>query len=394
MRKRNAKQNNINLFLLCLTKFLSGFAGYIYDIGIVIYLFQETESVVAIGGFFVSQFLPAFIVLIMGGIIDKYNKKYLLFFSNITKVVLMLFLLFNRDIWSVYFVTFFMNLILEFENSASSALMVCAFSKDKLFRTASIVNFIDSFSLIVAPLCASAIALYFKVNINLGINSILFGSSAVLYSFFKSEEKYREEKTQQEKRKMGYKSITCNRSILRAVFFWNIFMFCIGITSPLEIGMIEGTLKMSSSWYGIGNAVEGIGMLIASIFILGRITKLKPSSIIGIGLFSAAFSYIIIGISNNIWIYFIGACLVGVTATFAPLGFKTEIQMECKAEFIGRAFTMSRFSVLLSRMVGALVVGHILKICNIRLVYYGTAAILLGAALVYNRKQKNSNPRT
>ena len=66
MRKRNAKQNNINLFLLCLTKFLSGFAGYIYDIGIVIYLFQETESVVAIGGFFVSQFLPAFIVLIMG----------------------------------------------------------------------------------------------------------------------------------------------------------------------------------------------------------------------------------------------------------------------------------------------------------------------------------------
>lgn len=193
---------------------------------------------------------------------------------------------------------------------------------------------------------------------------------------------------------MGYKSITCNRSILRAVFFWNIFMFCIGITSPLEIGMIEGTLKMSSSWYGIGNAVEGIGMLIASIFILGRITKLKPSSIIGIGLFSAAFSYIIIGISNNIWIYFIGACLVGVTATFAPLGFKTEIQMECKAEFIGRAFTMSRFSVLLSRMVGALVVGHILKICNIRLVYYGTAAILLGAALVYNRKQKNSNPRT
>ena len=68
--------------------------------------------------------------------------------------------------------------------------------------------------------------------------------------------------------------------------------------------------------------------------------------------------------------------------------------MECKAEFIGRAFTMSRFSVLLSRMVGALVVGHILKICNIRLVYYGTAAILLGAALVYNRKQKNSNPRT
>ena len=40
------------MFLLSLAKFLSGFAGYIYDIGIVIYLFSQTKSVAAIGGFF------------------------------------------------------------------------------------------------------------------------------------------------------------------------------------------------------------------------------------------------------------------------------------------------------------------------------------------------------
>lgn len=139
----NGKQRN--LFLLCVTKFLSGFAGYIYDIGIVIYLFQKTESVVVVGGFFVSQFLPAFIILMTGGIIDRYNKKILMILSNTAKAVLMLILLLNQGIWCIYIVTFLMNLILEFESSTVSALMVHVFPKEKLFKAASVVNFLDSF---------------------------------------------------------------------------------------------------------------------------------------------------------------------------------------------------------------------------------------------------------
>ena len=42
-----------NLTMLSTAKFLSGFAGYVYDVGIVIYLYNMTESVAVIGGFFV-----------------------------------------------------------------------------------------------------------------------------------------------------------------------------------------------------------------------------------------------------------------------------------------------------------------------------------------------------
>ena len=67
--------------------------------------------------------------------------------------------------------------------------------------------------------------------------------------------------------------------------------------------------------------------------------------------------------------YFIGACLVGVTSTFCPLGFKTEMQIESQPEVIGRTFAASRFMILLFRMAGSLMVGQILKICNIRIVW-------------------------
>lgn len=80
-------------------------------------------------------------------------------------------------------------------------------------------------------------------------------------------------------------------------------MFCIGIATPLEISMIENVLGMSSIYYGFGNAVEGLGMLLASIFIIGVIKKLYPEYIIMLGFFSAAFSYLIIGLADNVWFH-------------------------------------------------------------------------------------------
>ena len=161
------------------------------------------------------------------------------------------------------------------------------------------------------------------------------------------------------------------------------YIYDIGIASPLEISMIEDTLGMSSSWYGIGNTVEGIGMLIASGFILGIMKKLKPENIILLGLFSAAMSYGVIGTAGNIWGYLCGAALVGATSTFCPLGFKTAVQIQSETKLVGRTFTASRFTILITRMVGSLLVGSMLTMWEIRMVYYFLAGFLMITAVVY-----------
>ena len=124
-------------------------------------------------------------------------------------------------------------------------------------------------------------------------------------------------------------------------------------------------------------------MLAASALVLGKIRKLKPSSVIALGLCSASLSYIIIGISDNIWVYFIGACLVGITATFCPLGFKTEIQLESEPEYIGRTFATARFFILLSRIGGALAVGLLMRVWDIRMLYFSISGLLLATAVGY-----------
>lgn len=370
-----------NMFLLSLAKFLSGFAGYIYDIGIVIYLFSQTKSVAAIGGFFISQFLPALIILFTGKLIDTHNQKMLMFLSNLAKAAVFFLLLFEANIVFIYVATFFMNLLLEFESNTTQALMANLFSKGNLFKAASVINLLDSASLILAPVCASVIATNFSIQANLIIDIILYGITGLLYLLLPSGILGNIEKQKEEKK--GYASIIKNKRILCTVLFWNFFMLCIGIASPLEISMIEDTLGMSSSWYGIGNTVEGIGMLLASGFVLGIIKKLKPESIILLGLFSAAMSYGVIGIAGNIGVYLFGAGLVGVTSTFCPLGFKTAVQIQSETNLVGRTFTASRFTILITRMIGSLLVGGMLTVWNIRVIYYLLAGFLVVTAVAY-----------
>ena len=378
MQEKSMKQN---LFLLSLAKFLSGFAGYIYDIGIVIYLFSQTKSVAAIGGFFISQFLPALIILFTGKLIDTHNQKMLMFLSNLAKAAVFFLLLFEANIVFIYVATFFMNLLLEFESNTTQALMANLFSKGNLFKAASVINLLDSASLILAPVCVSVIATNFSIQANLIIDIILYGITGLLYLLLPSGILGNIEKQKEEKK--GYASIIKNKRILCTVLFWNFFMLCIGIASPLEISMIEDTLGMSSSWYGIGNTVEGIGMLLASGFVLGIIKKLKPESIILLGLFSAAMSYGVIGIAGNIGVYLFGAGLVGVTSTFCPLGFKTAVQIQSETNLVGRTFTASRFTILITRMIGSLLVGGMLTLWNIRVIYYLLAGFLVITAVAY-----------
>ena len=378
MQEKSMRQN---LFLMSLAKFLSGFAGYIYHIGIVIYLFSQTKSVAVIGGFFISQFLPALIILFTGKLIDTHNQKMLMFLSNLAKAAVFFLLLFEANIVFIYVATFFMNLLLEFESNTTQALMANLFAKGNLFKAASVINLLDSASLILAPVCASVIATNFSIQVNLVIDIILYGITGFLYLLLPSGILGNMEKEKEEKK--GYASIIKNKRILCTVLFWNFFMLCIGIASPLEISMIEDTLGMSSSWYGIGNTVEGIGMLLASGFVLGIIKKLKPESIILLGLFSAAMSYGVIGIAGNIGVYLFGAGLVGVTSTFCPLGFKTAVQIQSETNLVGRTFTASRFTILITRMIGSLLVGGMLTVWNIRVIYYLLAGFLVIIAMAY-----------
>ena len=57
-----------NLWLLVIARFFGEFASYIFDVGVLIYLYSETESMAVVSGFFLTQILPALFTMFFGNI--------------------------------------------------------------------------------------------------------------------------------------------------------------------------------------------------------------------------------------------------------------------------------------------------------------------------------------
>lgn len=389
--KNYFNRDNKNLILFLVSLFFSEIAIYIFDIGIIIYLYKSTESSAILSGFFISQLLPAFIVLFTGATIDKYNKRHLMIFSKFARILLFILLLFSKEIIIIYFVSFMLNLLYEFDNNIVNALLPYMFSKEKLVKVSSIINIISSISVILGPLAASAIIITSNVNINIAINILLYLLSVGSFIFIILEKASFTGKSDvsplkpKDKLKdiINFRGIVQDLNTRTTILYWALFMFFIGLTTPLEIIMIEKILQQPSEFYGIGNAVEGVGMLIASFIILGFSKKLKPYNIISIGLFLAGFGYLFIGLSSNIYVYIGGAFFVGLTAAFCPLGFRTSIQSYTNPKILGRTFALSRFIVIVFRMLGLVILSKLLLILPIKILYFSVSSVLLISAISY-----------
>lgn len=68
----------LRIILLSIVRILPECAIYILDIGILVFLYDSTESGAIVSSFYVSQLLPAFIIVFVGSVIDRYGKKMLL----------------------------------------------------------------------------------------------------------------------------------------------------------------------------------------------------------------------------------------------------------------------------------------------------------------------------
>lgn len=379
--------------LLSVIRTLQECAIYILDIGILVYLYDNTKSGFVVSGFYVSQLLPAGIVVFLGIIIDKYRKKILLSLCYFTISLFLGVLLWNKSVVMILAITIAMNFLFEFNKSTWDSLIPELVPQQELLHISSIINMIDSAAMIVAPLIAAAIVSKYSINLIIGICMALFTTAGILVLFLWSEDT----NTKHMKKQMGrrepfqFKKIFMDQELRNITVCWSLFMLVIGVTSPMEIIMIEHVLREPSVYYGYGNTVEGLGMLGAAVLTVRFYKKLSPWFIIIIGFMIAGLSYVIIGLSPNIYIYMTGALLVGITASLAPMGFRVAVQKSKYDYATGRIFTSVRCLVLLARMSGTMITPVLLTVMPIQIIYIFVALLLwiLGGGILKINPSKN-----
>lgn len=340
--------------------FLSEFGRGIYFVSIAWALYKMTNDAFFSGLMVGLGFIPGLIFnLFFGVIIDKFNRKKLAIFANLSSSIATLLLLIFTVLGSLNpLIIIIIHMLLQLTGSlfrpSIQAFMSEIFNDEELpnvFSKSSsmgilggvlgsalggvILSMLALGGSIVLTVLAFLISAVNLNNIKSKNNSELkAGKSNLILDFFE-----------------GLKYVK-NNKILIALF---IMMFNGQLAFHTSVGFLSvytiNHLRESSSIYGVLDAVIALGGVLAG-FLGGWFWKKFTNRIAYVSLLILTIGLLIVGISNQIFISVIGLVLIGLGSTWVRSLLQAVQQIVTEKQFQGR---MASFRMLCNQ--GSVVIG-------------------------------------
>jgi MFS family permease len=143
-------------------------------------------SGLAISGLLIARFLPPMFVSPFAGVlIDRFNRKYILIFSDASRALIVLLLLFAsgpEHLWLIYVVTVFQFSMSAVFEPGRSAIMPSLVKPEHLLKANTLGNVTWSAMLAIGAIAGGVVAVLFGTKTALIIDAISFAVSAFLIS--------------------------------------------------------------------------------------------------------------------------------------------------------------------------------------------------------------------
>src|SRR3989338_345841 len=184
--------------LLILSEFFSQFSMNLFNFILLIVVFAVAKSNLAVSGVVIAFTLPAILFGILAGVlVDRWNKKNVLFMSNVLRGLLLLPLIFLQgDLLSIYLITFSVSLITQFFIPAETPIIPVLVGR-KLLLSANALFGVGIYGSILTAYALSGPAyLFFKDYVFLFLAMLFF--VAAIFSMCIRIPKAKKEKLQKE----------------------------------------------------------------------------------------------------------------------------------------------------------------------------------------------------
>ncbi|MEO8606527.1 MAG: MFS transporter [Chloroflexota bacterium] len=328
-------------------------------------------SGLAISGLLIARFLPPLIVSPFAGVlIDKFNRKKLLIFSDVMRAIIVLFLLFasGRDhLWLIYLMTVFQFTLSAVFEPGRSAIMPSLVKSDDLLRANTLSNVTWSAMLAVGAIVGGVVAAVFGTAIALVIDSISFALSAFLISQIRTSQQPQPEKTYTSDSpaprggfRDGLRYVMHNPSVAAILF----------IKLGLSIGSVDALMiSYATSLFVVGeNGTGSLGILYSAFglgaiigpFILNRFNNgstraMQRLMIISFGW--VTLGWLLFGFAPTLLIASVALMVraMGGSATWTYSS--TILQASVPNEYLGRVFSLDWAGFYLAITISTFITG-------------------------------------
>lgn len=389
-------QQQRNISLLWLAQVVSTAGDAIYQIALLWLVLDITGSSTITGFVAMAAFLPAMLFGLYAGVIaDKYNRKLIMIFSNLsqalTVIIIPIMLYFGyKNILLIGFFAFIRASFSTFFPPALNALIPMITSKDRLVRVNSVLATSSQLAYLIGPIAAGLILSIVSIPYLFVIDCTSFIIAILILLFIVLPPKTKLSDKQFNSIKEIFSGIqyVAKHKPLGTLFILTIInnFFIMG---PAFVGMlilVKDALGGTASQYAFVEAGLAFGMLLGSIFVyrIGNRINIGKLLLIGMILDGVTYSVMCFAGSVNFVLLFIVIHAFGIP--MITVSRTAIIQKHSPNKYHGRLFSLVHLSVIGVTALSAAVVGIAANYVDIKIIFLfiGIGAALCGVVGFFN----------
>jgi MFS family permease len=356
--------------IIWLGQLVSVLASSMTHFALTIWMYQQTESVTALGlmqVFFITPFL--LISPFAGVMVDRYNRKLMMMLSDLTAIVATagIFILYSLgmlEFWHLYIAAVLNGIGNTFQWPAYSAAISTMIPKEQLGRANGLMSLMEAGPGVVAPLLAGVLLPFIGLTgiLLIDVITFFFAVGALLVVHVPQPRKTEEGQQQAgniwSEAAYGFTYIFSRPSLLGlqlVFFFGNLFS---GIGGTAMAPMILARTANDSLVFGTAQSAGAIGAVVGGILmsIWGGFKRRVHGVLLG-WIFSSLGGMVLLGVGRDLSLWIPGMVLLSI---FIPLvnGSNQAIwQAKVAPDLQGRVFSARRLIAWFSNPIAPLIAG-------------------------------------
>ena len=393
LRERPVRRIWIAQMVSVFGDFLALFAIF----AIVTFQLHGTPTQVAM--IMVSFLLPLAVISPLAGVfVDKWNVKATMITSDVIRGLLVIALIFVRDLNVIYATFFLLATVSSFFIPAQSVAVRTLSPANGLLSVNALMTQAVQAIMIISPGIAGLLVDGVGANACFIFDSISFFVSAGLVASLTIHREAAPATT--EARSVinslgqGFRFIFTHAAISFVMIAMAAGMFAVRCFGALLSVYVRDILLSNAKLFGLLNSLIGIGMIIGSQCIRRFAQNTSHQLIVIYGLAGMGMSVLITAIFGVVASTAAGMLGLGFCVAFIMVTAQTLIQRETPAPMLGRVSSSLMSLLAISQVLAMLMAGPVAQRSGIRNLYFGSAAMLFVMALFGYTRARRPEPAT
>jgi MFS family permease len=312
-------------------------------VALVVLVVQITGSASAVGGALVARLLPTVASPLAGVLADRVDRRVVLVASDLARAVLVLGLVFVRDLATIYVLVFLMGLARTVFNPTIRASFPSVVGGGDLTRANALIGGTFSTSIMVGPALGGVLVASIGVDAAFLADAATYLVSAILLSTVPLPHPRRESEQQEgfvRELRSGFGYLIGTRVPLAIVVGAFLTILTINATVPAEVFLAKETFGAGDAGYGLLVSLWGGGMVLGSAMMAVLGDRINLVFLYFLSIFVGACALMGTGLAPAFALALGALTVEGVATGIDNVATDTILQKRVPEAFLGRVFSL------------------------------------------------------